>query len=357
MANKSNSENQSPNIDDIINEIKNKSSDGDYIYRGERRDHGTISSALYREYFDDEDIKIDFKGFDLRGVQRGMLNIAKKHMGELPQGLFEDFTGRFTRERFIQYTERSIIDSDEIEIVTELQHYGGTTNLIDFTTDYLIAIFFACDDDLTEDTEDGRVILLQKTGLIEKQMIIRPQNPRHRVIAQKSIFLYPPDGFIDVPEDNIVYVPADLKKPMQQRLRKHHGISSETIYNDIHGFIKKQNIHQGASKEFYLGLTFQYKGYHTEPGPEKQQAYKNAIPYYDRAIKLNPEDNASYHNRGECWLHLEEWEKAWDDLMAAHDMGADIVVAFHRDYPGGFEEFKEKTGIQMPKHITVLLGY
>ena len=52
MANKSNSENRSPTIDDIINEIKNKSSDGDYIYRGERKKYCKISSAFYREYFD-----------------------------------------------------------------------------------------------------------------------------------------------------------------------------------------------------------------------------------------------------------------------------------------------------------------
>ena len=353
--------NQSPTIDDvlndIINEIKRKSEHGDYIYRGERKKYCKISSALYREYFDDENIKIDFEGFDLRAVQRGILSVAKKHVGEPPQGLFEDFTGRFIRERFIQYTERSIIDSDELEILTELQHYGGTTNLIDFTTDYLIAIFFACDDDLTKDTEDGRVILLQKTGLMEKQMIIRPQNPRHRVIAQKSIFLYPPDGFIDVPEDNIVYVPADLKKPMQQRLRKYHGISSETIYNDLHGFIKKQNTHQGASKEFYLGFTFQYRGYHAKPGPEKQQAYKDAISHYNRVIELNSEETLAYSNRGECWLHLEEWIKARTDLTIAQDMGLDIAASFHNDYKRGIDEFKEKTGIQMPKHITVLLGY
>ena len=357
MANKSNSENKEPTIDDIINEIKMKSSDGDYIYRGERQPHCKISSALYREYFDNEDINVDFESFDLRAVQRGMLNVAKKHVGEPPQGLFEDFADRPIRRRlFANVQQRSILNSDELEILTELQHYGGTTNLIDFTTDYLIAIFFACAGDLTE-AEDGRVILLKKTEAIEKQMIVRPQNPRHRVIAQKSIFLYPPDGFIEVPEDNIVYIPVDLKQPMQKYLRKYHDISSETIYNDIHGFITNQNIHQRASKALYLGLTFQYRGYHTEPGAEKQQAYKDAIAHYDRAIELDSEERYSYNNRGECWLHLEVWDKARKDLTIAQDMGADIVAAFHKDYKGGIKEFEEKTGIKLPKWITVLLGY
>ena len=357
MNNKSNSENRSPTIDDIINEIKRKSEHGDYIYRGERQPHCKISSALYREYFENEDINVDFEGFDLRAVQRGMLSVAKKHVGEPPQGLFEDFTERPIRSRYINYTERRlIIDSEEIEILTELQHYGGITNLIDFTTDYLIAIFFACAGDLTE-REDGRVILLEKTKQIEKEMIIEPRNPRHRVIAQKSIFLYPPDGFIDVCDNNIVYIPVDLKRPMQEYLRKFHNISSETIYNDIHGFITNQNIHHKASKEFYLGFTFQYRGYHAKPGPEKQQAYKDAISHYNRAIELNSEETLAYSNRGECWLHLEEWIKARTDLTIAQDMGLDIVALFHNDYKRGVDEFKEKTGIQMPKHITVLLGY
>ena len=344
-------------IDDIINEIKKKSEDGDYIYRGERKKHCKISSALYREYFDNEDINVDFEVFDLRAVQRGMLNVAKKHVGEPPQGLFVDFAERSLRSRFINFTERiSIIDSEEIEILTELQHYGGTTNLIDFTTDYLIAIFFACAGDLTE-TEDGRVILLEKTKQIEKEMIIQPRNPRHRVVAQKSIFLYPPDGFVEVPKDKIVYIPVHLKQPMLKYLRKYHSISSETIYNDIHGFITNQNIHQKASKEFYLGLTYQYRGYHTEPSSEKQQAYRDAILHYNRAIDLNSDESAAYNNRGECWLHLEEWDKARKDLTIAQDMGSDIAAAFHNDYKRGPDDFTQKTDIQMPKHIKVLLGH
>ena len=356
MENKSNSKSHQLTVDDIINEIKSKSEDGDYIFRGEHKNHCKISSALYRKYFDNENINVDFKNFDLRNVQREMLQIAKKHIGEPPQGLFEDFTGRHIRQRYIKYDEqRSIIDSDELKILIELQHYGGTTNLIDFTTDYLIAIFFACTGELTE-TEDGRVILLEKTKSIEREMVIRPQNPRHRVIAQKSIFLYPRDGFIDVPPNKIVRIPAKFKQPMQEYLRKYHDISAETIYNDIHGFIKNQEVHEEASKAFYLGVTFQYRGYHEKPGPEKQQAYKDAIAYYDRAIELNSEDRAAYHNRGECWLHLEEWDKAVKDLLIAHDMGANIHIAFHRDYKGSAKEFKKKTGIQIPKGFYTLLG-
>ena len=360
MRNTPNSVNQPPTIDDIINEIKKKSEDGGYIYRGERKNHEKISSALYREYFDKKDINVDLQGLDLRNIQKGMLDVAKKHIGEPPQGL-EDSLGWTFRSRPTEHPGQTvIIDSDELEILTQLQHYGGKTNLIDFTTDYLIAIFFACTGDI-EETEDGRVILLEKTQRMEEEMLIRPQNPRHRVIAQKSIFLYPPHGFINVSENNIVYIPSYLKQRMQKYLRKYHDISAETIYNDLHGFIANQNNHQEAAKEFHFGLILQYKGYRTESAPEKQQAYKDAILHYKRAIELNSDpislEKTAYYNLGVCWMHLEEWEKAWEYLQIAHDMGVHLPAAFHKNYPGGIDEFKKKTGIEIRHPFTVLLGY
>ena len=143
-----------------IQEIAAKSVDGDYIYRGEPKCYetppycGKISSSLWREYCLDE------KLFDIEIIQEQMLDAAKSYIHKK-----EDF-----------------------EILTELQHYGGKTNLIDFTPDYLIALFFACDG---HPDKDGRVILLQQTEAI-KDWIKEPQDPRHRVIAQKSVFVRPP---------------------------------------------------------------------------------------------------------------------------------------------------------------------
>ena len=359
MNNTPNSVSQSLTVDDIISEIKSKSEQRECIYRGEPKKYPKISSTLYREYFNDENTHIDFEGFDLRNVQREMLNVAKKHIGEPPQGLFENLVVGQSKKRFIESHEpKSIIDSDELEILTELQHYGGKTNLIDFTTDYLIAIFFACVGDLTDLTEDGQVILLEKSKRMEDEMIIRPQNPQRRVIAQKSIFLYPPNGFIEVSENDIVYIPSYLKQPMQKYLRKSHDISSETIYNDLHGFIRNQKVHYTANKEFYFGLTFQYRGDNAKKNSqERREEYKEAITHYDLSIEQDSRYSRVYYNRGVCRLHLEEWDKALEDLMVAHDMGVHLPVAFHKDYPGGIDEFKEKTGIEIHHPFTVLLGH
>ena len=218
-------------IKEIISEIEEKSADGNYIYRGEPETHeghpyhGKVSSSLWREY------GLEIDAFNIEAVQTEMLSGAKQHLGEQSQ----DFRADRTVSNF--------------EILTEIQHYGGKTNLIDFTTDYFIALFFACDG---HHEKKGRVIL-QKTENIQN-MIEHPRNPRHRVIAQKSVFVRPPKGFIEPNEDDTVTIPGDLKQWILQNLRKYHDISTETIYNDIYGFIKHQKIHGGCLYTGFLGF-------------------------------------------------------------------------------------------------------
>ena len=54
--------------------------------------------------------------------------------------------------------------------------------------------------------------------------------------------------------------------------------------NDIHGFIINQDIHQKASKEFYLGLTFQNRAFNTETVADKQEEYGKAITHYNYTL-------------------------------------------------------------------------
>ena len=349
MENKSNRKNQPLTVDDVINEIKEKSSGGDYIYRGERKKHDDVSSALYRDCD-----QIEMGGFDIRFAQREILKAAKKHIGEPPPGIFENYKEVYrSKDRFINTSGslKTIVEADEIEILTELQHYGAKTNLIDFTTDYLIAIFFACSG---EPKVPGRVIVLKKTENIE-DMIIRPYNPRSRVIAQKSVFLYPPQGFIDVPDNKKVTIPFILKQPLLTYLRQHHDISAETIYNDIHGFIRNQNIHKIAYIELYMGFTFHSKGENAITNEEKLKEYEKAIKHYDIALELNPEISEAYGNRAECQLHFEEWDMARKDYEVALDMGLNLVQGFRNAYEN-VTEFEEKTGLKMPSDLAKMLG-
>ena len=246
-----------------IREIVEKSASADYIYRGEPEHYCKVSSTLYREYAD----RIEAEHFDIEVVQKEILDKAK------------------------QYAQGT-----DVEILTELQHYGGKTNLIDFTTDYNIALFFACD---SSHNKDGRVIL-EKVEAIKEQ-VTHPRNPENRVIAQKSVFVQPTRGFIE--PDDVIAIPKDLKQPILTHLRKSHGISTETIYNDLHGFIKNQGIHQSAYTEFYAGLTCSNNGDHDK-----------AICHYTRAIEMKPDLSAAFNNRGASFNERGEVDRAIEDF-------------------------------------------
>ncbi len=216
-------------VKEKINEIEEKSADGDYIYRGEPKCFEEVSSSLWRQFRKmSEEQQFDIEIVDIDYVQDGILNDA---------------------ENYARGTESGF------EMMAQLQHFGGKTNLIDFTTDYLRALFFACDN---LPNEPGRLILLQQTEeMTAKYQIEEPLNPPNRVIAQKSIFVRPPKGYIEPEEYDIIDIPESLKQFMLDHLQKYHGISAATLYNDLHGFIINQDRHEGAYMEYYRAITYQ----------------------------------------------------------------------------------------------------
>ncbi len=206
---------------EIIRRIAETTTDGDFIYRGEPQHYEKVSSSLWRECRKE----IGTEEFDIEAIQGQMLQVAKDYTHE----------------------------TDNFEILTELQHYGGHTNLIDFTIDSHIALFFACDG---SHDKLGRIILLKRSeGIDSEYRIDKPRNPQNRIIAQKSIFVQPPKGYIEPEQFVEINIPELLKKPMLDYLQKHHGISTQNIYNDLHGFIRNQHIHQEIYMEAYKGGT------------------------------------------------------------------------------------------------------
>ncbi len=231
---KNENQNKQGTVDGILREIEEKADTGEYFYRGEPEHYhetpyfGKISSNLYRVFLEDEDFDVEAEHFDIEDVQATMFETSK----------------HFTRKT-----------ASELERLAEIQHYGGKTNFIDFTKDYLIALFMACDG---APGKDGRIILQKKEQV--NPYIEESYEPINRIIAQKSVFIRHPDGFIKPNEEDIINIPADLKRPMLRHLRNSHDISVETIYNDIHGFIKDQDNHLDVYKLIHKGLTYKQIG-------------------------------------------------------------------------------------------------
>ena len=239
--------------------------------------------------------------------------------------------------------------TDETDVLTEIQHYGGKTNLIDFTTDYLIALFFACDG---SSHSDGRVILLNKNS--NQGNISSPKkNQNNRVISQKSIFFQSPKGYLDQEDSavEIIPIPQELKPIVLDYLRTYHGVATHTIYNDIFGYIQNQEKHQTAYTAFFIGLTSSKKGKYEEAikhydesisnNPQAVSAYVNrgaskaqlgrhdeAIADYDQAIRITPYEDAAYFNRGNSKLDLG----LHDEAIADYDQVIRITPSDARAY-------------------------
>lgn len=245
-------------------EISSATSRGSFVFRGEPRNYPEISSSLYRQYRARlEPFGLD--GFDIRHVQEEILADAMRYTGE----------------------------SSPEDVLSQLQHYGHPTNLIDFSTDYLIALFFAC---ASEPDVDGRLILLDAY----KNSLFRMRSPLNRIKAQKSIFINPPSGVVT--PDYVIRIPHDLKPPILDHLRTNHEISARTIYDDIHGYIRNSNIHRSAYAEFHIGGLLL-----------SRSSLEEALEHYDRSIELDPYQTASLVNRAVTLVRMGRYEEAIRD--------------------------------------------
>ena len=294
-----------------INELARKAAGGDYVFRGEPKCYKRVSSSLYRKC-----TETMAENFDVTIVQEEILKEAK----------------RFIRE------------TDEDTILEQLQHFGYPTNQIDFTKDYHIALFFACD---SQPEKNGRVILLNRVG---RDDLRDPKTPENRVIAQKSVFLRPSEGFVE-PDDTVV-IPKELKRPILEYLERGTGVNASAVFNDIHGFITYYTLHESALVEVYAGVTHARKSEYDkaierftkaiEIDPHLSTAFyyrglanmrqgdkDTAIQDYDRAIELDPSSAQIYSERGIAFRRQGDPELAILDFTRAIELNPDYARAYY----------------------------
>ena len=270
----------------LLNGLARMCSNGDFIFRGEARDSNRhIASSLYR-YVERQypDTRFDF--IDISQVQSEMLGTAR----------------RFTSE------------TEEHEILATLRHYGGVVNLVDFTSDYNIALFFACDGSSVDDREDGRLIIMNR-GALETFV---PKVPANRVLSQKSIFVVPCDGRGVISHSEvecILKIPAYLKPVILQHLRESHDIRSETIYNDLLGFISLQDRFTSPFAELIAGDQASMHG-----------DFDVALDRFNRVVGVPIYDVLARFDRGKLYRQMGRYSEAVEDLSIVIEAGAALPV-------------------------------
>ena len=287
----------------IEHEIIEKTAGGEFLYRGEPERYkeepfrSKVSSTLYR---------LSPDGFD--SEMFNLTNFQEEKLEEVRD---------YTREN----------QKKDFELLTELQHYGSETNLIDFTSDYHIALYFACDG---SHDKDGRVISLKSNEETRKTYnITKPQTPLNRVIAQKSIFAQPPQGFIEFKDINVVCVPRHLKQWILMHLRKFQDISTQSIYNDLHGFIRHGSLSFSYETILPLVLADSAKERAAEKSSteERRELLEEAISQYSAEIQYSPYNAWAYVKQGECYEGTGKFENAIETFSKAIFLRPD-----HADY-------------------------
>ena len=268
-------------IRNTISEIEEKSADGCYIYRGEsNKCYEEVSSSLQRQ---------------LKKQMKGVRNFDVGEEIEIVQAEYLALAKDYTHM------------TNDFDILTLLQHFGGATNLIDFTTDYRIALFFACEKIFAK---DGRVILLKRTEEIdERYSIKRPRQLRGRPEVQESIFVRSPKGFIEPHEIKIIAIQKNLKFHLLQHLQRHEDISPVTVYNDLLGFIKFQHGFRASFADVHRSLFNHNSG--SETLSEKMDRnFAHVIPVLSSLARMSNYRGMAYEQKGDWESAMKEYDKA-----------------------------------------------
>ena len=117
---------------------------------------------------------------------------------------------------------------------------------------------------------------------------------------------------------------------MLEYLQNYHDISTETIYSDLHGFIRSQGTHEGAYAEFYRGLACEDKATKATTDEEEQREYEKSIVHYTKAIDLKSGFSEAYYKRGNTYQDKGNYDHAIADYNTAIKLKNDYAEAYYK---------------------------
>ena len=331
----------------------------EYIYRGEDEQFDRpCASSLYRE------------------SKKALIGDAK-----VPDGPLDKFikqVSEWNRERLIGDIDVYYPDTTEIERLAVVQHLGGATNLVDFSEDLNVALFFAC---YKNPDKNGRIIVMpspkkdrestsvknSSTNLdnLNENRVFIPRrvgnDPGYqRARTQKGLMVDCPAGYIKEGKYKTIGIISRDKLPILEYLRKYHGIDYQTIFYDIHGYIELTKYRQARMQEFVaasrkrkhkvvaekiiselINMGGTYWEYDTRGAFYFNWGkYEKAIKDFDQAIELNPKYSGSYYNRGVICGLQGNYDQAIVDYTKAIELDHKFSEAY---YNRGLAHIEEDT--------------
>lgn len=356
------------------------SQDGEFWYRGQRDAQWPLISGVTQRITDkpSEARELISHHRELIGYHEDLLESARSIGGNW------DSNGR---------------KLGDLELLAKLQHYGAATCLLDLTSSFNIAIWFACQkaDGYSQNSEeDGKVFVVpinpantkidflkvrsdeleepikyflnpetRRIGEKEKKQIshgISDRKPRFwcwdpgplmgRMLSQASRFIF---SSYNISQEKNLYreirIEAKDKEGLLLELEQQQGLKPQNIFSDIPG-LASINVR---------GIPHRLKRYkdHLRVGRSKAQEgdYEGSIKNLNRANKLRSNEPTILFERGKAqmgWVEskasLLGRERSWELLRQARD---DLETA--RDLAKGIEN-KELQN-QIKEKLKELISY
>ena len=302
-----------------LEEIKDITAQGTaYAYRGQADAGWELESGVARRIRAASPASTSSKQSATQPI-KSALEMAYEQL--LPDSMMQYQNNLLTEARrkgFGVVDGRKLLD---LELLTELQHFGAETCLLDFTESALVALYFACRN---EDCEDGKIFCVPQSNILPVpedksiSVLLRSGKPyrwqpimcgeaERRIICQDGLF------FINLPPDlgdlEEIIIQADGKEEILKELKSAHQISAEKLFIDLSGFA--QNQASGREWEEYWALLYSGVAKNNSGDPEA------AIADYDEAIGLQPNYADAYYNRGNAKADQGQYEAAIVDYDKA----------------------------------------
>ena len=248
----------------------------------------------------------------------------------------------------------------DLERLMDHQHKRETTNLLDFTGDLLVALFFACSQDKNS---DGQVIVKRKSVFRELNrsatlpddvtVLLQPPELLLRARDQRAVLIHTPKGVLSFDPDEAVLIKDELKEEILELLKNNHDISRCKIYR-----IGNSVVQELYKEERQTAPTFQLPTrLHGLAMPDDDEdiptmerytrllanpvrgLYKKRLIYHAEAlierltntIKFVSHDAKAHYNR--AFIHQTkpnpDYEQAISDYTRAIELNPDYIEAYN----------------------------
>ena len=156
------------------------------------------------------------------------------------------------------YSVEKFQNFSDLQILIQLQHFGAATCLLDFTKNFLKALWFACQNTTSSNNIDGTIFVLDAKKLnkitsenlsdpIDKFICNEtlwlwiPENINNRILAQDSACVF---GTPILQQESLfekIIISASDKEVILYELDTIFNINSDSLFPDFYGFALNQN--------------------------------------------------------------------------------------------------------------------